>query len=313
MDANEPMTLRNIPCFCMLLACGLAAAADPLSVQQLAPGIFIHRGTHEETSTANEGAIANVGFIIGKRCVAVIDTGGSMENGQRLRLAIRRKTSVPICYVINTHVHPDHVFGNAAFMADAPEFIGHQRLAAAMQARGAYYRKALVRQLGEEAAAASTVIAPGKTVASEMEIDLGGRLLQLRAWPTAHTDTDVTVLDRQSGTLWLGDLLFEQRVPSLDGSLKGWLAAMETLRGLPAKQVVPGHGAPATDWPGAMRSQERYLQALLRDVRKAIREKQTLTQAVETAAREERPRWLLFDDYHAHNVTSAYTELEWEN
>lgn len=307
------MTLRNISCALMLLVCVLAVAAEPLPVQQLAPGVFVHRGAQEETTTANEGAIANVGFIVGRRCVAVIDSGGSMENGQRLRLAIRQKTPVPICYVINTHVHPDHIFGNAAFLADAPEFIGHARLAAAMQARSAYYRKALLRQLGEEAAAASTLIAPGKTVASEMEIDLGGRLLQLRAWPTAHTDTDVTVLDRQSGTLWLGDLLFEQRVPSLDGSLKGWLAAMETLRGLPANQVVPGHGAPSSDWPGAMRSQERYLQALLHDVRKAIKDKQTLTQAVERAAREERPRWLLFDEYHAHNVTSAYTELEWEN
>ena len=309
------MTLQHISCLCLclLLACGPAAADDPLPVQQLAPGMFIHLGANEETSTANEGAIANVGFIVGKRCVAVIDTGGSMENGQRLRLAIRQKTPVPICYVINTHVHPDHVFGNAAFVADAPAFIGHQRLAAAMQARGAYYRKALARELGEDAAAASTLIAPGKTVASDMEIDLGGRLLQLRAWPTAHTDNDLTVFDRQSGTLWLGDLLFEQRVPSLDGSLNGWLAAMETLRTLPARLVVPGHGAPATEWPGALRSQERYLQALQRDVRKAIRDKQTLAQAVETAAHEERPRWLLFDNYHAHNVTGAYTELEWEN
>ena len=297
----------------MLLACGLAAAAAPLPMEQIAPGVFMYRGVHEETARSNEGAIANVGFVIGKRCVAVIDTGGSLENGQRLRLAIRHATRVPICYVINTHVHPDHVFGNAAFLPDAPEFIGHARLAAAMQARSVYYRKALARQLGEAAAAAATLIPPTKPVASEMEIDLGERQLQLRAWPTAHTDNDLTVLDRQSGTLWLGDLLFEQRVPSLDGSLKGWLAAMETLRAVPASRVVPGHGAPGTDWPAALHGQERYLQALLRDVRQAIRDKETLAQAVETAAREERPRWLLFDDNHPRNVTSAYTELEWEN
>lgn len=289
------------------------AASSALPVQQLGSGIFVHLGVHEETTASNEGAIANIGFIVGERCVAVIDSGGSLENGQRLRLAIRQRTSKPVCYVINTHVHPDHVFGNAAFAADRPDFIGHQHLPASMLARSEHYRKSLARALGESAAAMPAMIVPTRTLASALTIDLGGRLLELRAWPTAHTNTDLTVLDRKTGTLWLGDLLFERRVPSLDGSLKGWLTVMETLRGLPVRQVIPGHGAPSTDWPGAMRSQERYLQALLHDVRQAIRDKKTLAQTVLTAAAEERPRWLLFDAYHARNVTTAYTELEWEN
>jgi quinoprotein relay system zinc metallohydrolase 2 len=293
-----------------------AAAGDgELPVRQLAPGLFLYQGLHEEATAANDGAIANAGFIVGKRCVAVVDTGGSLANGQRLKLAIRNKTSLPVCYVINTHVHPDHVFGNAAFVPDAPAYIGHAHLAAAMLARAGAYRRLLQRQLGEAAAIESTMIPPGTVLTSglEMELDLGDRVLQVRAWPTAHTDSDVTVFDRQSGTLWLGDLLFEGRVPALDGSLKGWLAAMETLRGLPVRHAIPGHGAPASDWPGAMRGQERYLQALLHDVRQAIRDRKTLAETVDGTAVEERPRWLLFDDYHARNVTAAYTELEWEN
>jgi quinoprotein relay system zinc metallohydrolase 2 len=275
--------------------------------------VFVHQGAHEETTAANMGAIANMGFIVGRRCVAVVDTGGSLENGRRLRLAIRQKTSLPVCYVINTHVHPDHVFGNAAFKPDAPAFIGHEHLAAALLARRDHYRKTLARLIGEQAASVSELIAPTQAVSSEMTIDLGGRVLQLRAWPTAHTDTDLTVLDQATGTLWLGDLLFERRVPSLDGSLKGWLAVMETLRGVPARLVIPGHGAPGADWPGAMRDQERYLRGLLRDVRQAVRDRKTLSEAVANVAGDERSRWLLFDDYHARNVTTAYTELEWDN
>jgi quinoprotein relay system zinc metallohydrolase 2 len=291
-----------------------AAAGDgALPVRQLAPGLFLYQGPHEEATAANDGAIANAGFIVGRRCVAVVDTGGSLAAGRRLRLAIRQKTSLPVCYVINTHVHPDHVYGNAAFAPDAPAYIGHAHLAAAMQARAGAYRRLLQRQLGEAAASESALIPPGTALDSALEVDLGDRVLQLRAWPTAHTDSDVTVFDRRSGTLWLGDLLFEGRVPALDGSLKGWLAAMETLRGLPVRLAIPGHGAPGSDWPGALRSQERYLQALLHDVRQAVRDRKTLAQTVDGAATEERPRWLLFDDYHARNVTAAYTELEWEN
>jgi len=280
-------------------------------VTAIAAGLYVHRGAQADPSPANHGAIANIGFIVGSNCVAVIDTGGSPPVGRALRSAIRAVTPLPICYVINTHVHPDHVFGNVAFEADRPEFVGHAKLAAAMQARGRSYVAALKRVLGPDAADA-TLIAPTRAVTGETELDLGGRTLRLRAWPTAHTDHDLTVFDERTGTLWLSDLLFVERIPVVDGSLRGWLDVLAELKRVPVRHVVPGHGPVRSDWPAAGAAQERYLRHLLVETRAALRAKKTLPEAVATVGSGERGRWLLFDAYHRRNVTAAFAELEWE-
>src|SRR6202041_1224284 len=94
--------------------------ARVLAVDELASGVYVHRGAQLPLDVPGHDDIANIGFIVGSRCVAVIDTGGSVRTGLALRAAIRRRTSLPICYVINTHVHVDHVLGNWAFKDDHP-------------------------------------------------------------------------------------------------------------------------------------------------------------------------------------------------
>jgi glyoxylase-like metal-dependent hydrolase (beta-lactamase superfamily II) len=137
-------------------------------------------------------------------------------------------------------------------------------------------------------------------------------VLELRAWPTAHTDHDLTVFDERTGTLWLSDLLFIARIPVVDGSLRGWLQVLADLQRLTASLVVPGHGNVTGDWPGASAAQESYLRALLSETRAALRARKTLQEAVETSAGSGRDQWLLFDAFHRRNVTAAFAELEWE-
>ena len=88
---------------------------------------------------------------------------------------------------------------------------------------------------------------------------------------------------------------------------------MDGLATMVATRVVPGHGAPSTDWPGALQPQRRYLLAVRDGVRQALKARQTIGQATATVAAGERSEWLLFNDFHAQNVTAAFTELEWED
>lgn len=283
----------------------------PLDVAEVAAGLFVSQGAQAEATPANLGAIANTGFILGRERVAVIDSGGCRIWGERLREAIRRHTNLPIAYLIQSHMHPDHVFGAAAFLPEKPEIIGHRNLPAALARREAYYSRRLRQALGD-LAAGSVIVAPTRLVDAVAEIDLGGRVLELEAHPSAHTDNDLSIFDRATSTLWAGDLLFMERVPALDGSLLGWLAAMEELRRVPAARVVPGHGPRAAAWPDALADQQRYLGLLRDDIRTVLRRGGTMEEAMETAARSESGRWTLFDDYNPRNVAAAFHELEWE-
>ena len=84
------------------------------------------------------------------------------------------------------------------------------------------------------------------------------------------------------------------------------------LRRLPAARVVPGHGPASAAWPEALDAQERYLRALLRDVRREVAAGGRIESAIGRVAGEERDRWVGFDASHPRNVTASFTELEWE-
>lgn len=298
-------------CLCCLPAGAKGAVqATEAKLVEVAPGLFMRRGLDEDATAGNLDAIANIGFIVGRDSVLVTESGGSLADGEWLRRQIKAATGKPIRYVVLSHVHPDHFFGAGAFAQDQPIFIGHAKLAAALAARGDFYRQRLVEMIGAERT--GPVVPPTRVVENMSEIDLGGRIVALKAHGPAHTLCDLSMMDKESGLLLPADLLFVKRIPSLDGSLPGWLKELAALRAMGAAKAVPGHGPLLVDFADAAADLERYLTVLRDGVRAEIAANGSIENAVRTVGQSERGRWLLFQDYHARNVIAAYKELEWE-
>lgn len=295
----------------LLVWSAVPAHAEPLPMKEVAPGVFVHNGIHEELDAGYHGDICNIGFIVGDKGVAVVDSGGSLKIGQQLKEAIRKVTGLPVLYVINTHVHPDHIFGNAAFKADHPVYVGHAKLAEAMERRREIYMRNNAAWMGE-AFAGSEIIKPTQAVEKSLEIDLGGRTLSLTAWPPAHTSADLSVLDGKTATLWTGDLLFIERTPSMDGDTLGWLKLLPQLKQIPAQRAVPGHGPVTEQWQAAFEREQRYFEVLLADIRRSIKSGIPMEKAMDSAGMSEKGQWVLFDAVNRRNINLLYPLLEWE-
>lgn len=296
-----------------VVGCAHAQTVKPanFAIEELGHGIYVHHGAHLDIDMGYQGDICNISFVVGSKGVAVIDTGGSLKVGNQLRDAIKKVTKLPILYVINTHVHPDHIFGNAAFLQDSPQFVGHAKLGDAMQLRKESYDKLNQKYLGDDAQG-SEIVKPTLAVKAVIELDLGDRTLTITPYAVAHSNTDISVMDNKTHTLFTGDLLFIERTPVIEGDIKGLIAALDTLKTYTATQIVPGHGPTTKDGLSALNNAQRYLNTLLTDVRSSIKKGESMEQAMDTAAASEKDQWLLFDIANRRNVNTIYPMLEWE-
>lgn len=318
MTTSQKLKKHDVFIFCFVLLnivffnCAASAKNAECSIHDIGGGNYVHFGNVSLTTRSNMGDIANIGIIIGRDAVAVVDTGGSFTVGEACLTAIKQITTKPLRYVINTHEHPDHIFGNGAFLGPHVIFVGSHSLPASIQAHGEFYLKSFRETLGKDEIDKIKLIEPTVLVDNKLELDIGDRKLLLSAWTEAHSDSDLMVLDERTHTLFAGDLVFADHTPVIDGSLKGWLRLLPEMAKLPAERVIPGHGQHVLPWPEALNDERRYLEVLQKDTLRLIAAGTPLAAAVPQIGQSEREHWKLFDDYNPRNATTAYSELEWE-
>lgn len=203
--------------------------------QELAEGVFRRR---------YESLDLNVGAVIGGEGVLLIDTRASHRQARQLLDDLAVLTSLSPRWVLNTHYHWDHCWGNAVF-PDA-QLWGHERCRMALLEDGEAARSAVLDDMPEEHHAdirEVVITPPDHTFTIRHAIDLGGRVVEFRHLGPGHTDSDVIVNVPGPGVVFAGDLVEEGAPPSFPDSFPlDWPATLDALIEMATGTVVPGHG-----------------------------------------------------------------------
>lgn len=253
------------------LAPGSLGQGGGLPWRSLGDGLWVWDGANAEIDARNAGHVApTVALVRGPRAL-LIDPGPSARHAQRVRDDLRLRFGAEVVDIVNTHAHAENVLGNAGF-ADGIA-AGRVRVWATAATRAAMAQRcpacldSLTRRVGDGAMTGTAIVLPTHTLAEGDALALDGVRLRALRVEQGHTEGDLVLWWPEAGVLLAGGLVYQGRLPELaQGSLDGWLAALQRLAALRPRVVV---GSRVTD-AGGIADTQRYLTTLRREVLAAM-------------------------------------------
>jgi glyoxylase-like metal-dependent hydrolase (beta-lactamase superfamily II) len=283
----------------------------PTQAVEVGAGVYMMQGASGEVDAGNLGRIGNAGFIVGDGGVVAIDTGTSYRHGVALLAAIRRVTDKPVRLALITHTRQEFLFGAAAYREQAIPIHMHTKAAGLMRSRCERCLKTLKQLLGEDEMSGTVMFKPDLEFEQPQTIDVIGRRLQVLYFGHSSGPGDVALLDLQSGVLFAGGLLDELRIPDVqDADLDGWAQALQALRRLPVKAVVPGHGPVAS--VKIIDAIDRYLAELRARVLALLQSGTALSEVPDAAALPGFAQWDQYETIHRRNASILFVRYERE-
>ncbi len=187
---------------------------------------------------------ANAGIIIGSDGILVVDTLISAKEAQRFMADIGKVSPKPVKYVVDTHYHLDHAFGNGEFAKAGAIIISHAADRKNLEEKGETTLKS-IKEFGltEEDMRGTGIALPALTFSDRMTVYLGNEKVELIYIAPSHTKGSVLVYLPERKILFTGDILFTDFHPYLgEGDLEGWIRNLDYILSLDVKTIIPGHG-----------------------------------------------------------------------
>jgi cyclase len=218
----------------------VASAPSPLPFQLKLVGA----GVYAAIDGPDDQSGSNAGFVVGDDGVVVVDAFFNPDAARALLTEIRKVTTKPVRYVVNTHYHVDHVGGDAVFREAGAVIIAHRSV-------HGWVRTENLHLLGGDAispksrALVEGLALPDIGVDGNLTLWLGGRRIEVRT-VRGHTGGDLVVAVPDAKVLFCGDMVWRRTSPNIiDGNVAEWIAAVAAFAAAPDAgdtRFVPGHG-----------------------------------------------------------------------
>jgi glyoxylase-like metal-dependent hydrolase (beta-lactamase superfamily II) len=297
-----------------LLASAPTALAGKLALTptQVAPDVYVVVGALGPQTYENDGLNNNLGFVIGKNGVLVINSGPSVRVATALHAAIGKITKLPVKWVVNVNSQNHNWLGNGFFKSNGAHILAHHEADRVMRDMGEMpldSSKALLK----DKISGTTLTYATEVVGDQHELTLDGITVQLLHFGPAHTPGDMVVWLPRQKIMFAGDIVFTERLLGVlnKGNSAGWVRAFDQMAALHPQIVVPGHGHP-TGIEQARLDTHDYLTFLRKEIKEALDKGESIQDAVDRIDQSRFRRLKNFDELAKRNANQVYLEIEKE-
>jgi glyoxylase-like metal-dependent hydrolase (beta-lactamase superfamily II) len=296
----------------LLAGAGYSAALE-VRFEPVTDGVFAYVGDMGPRTLANEGLNANLGLVITAQGAVLIDSGATWESARQIHDAVRRVTTQPVRWVVNTGGQDHRWLGNGYFKAQGAEILAHAAAEADMRSRGHSHLETLRAALGTRAAGTTPTWPTRWLTQPDQRLELGGVVFDFKHRGGAHTPGDMLVWLPQKQVLFSGDVVYVDRMLGVIpvSQTKAWLATFAEIERLASARIVPGHGG-VTDLAKAQADTRDYLLALRGHMKRAVDDGVDLSGAIKTFDSSLYMRLLNAAELNPGNASRTYLELERE-
>lgn len=301
------------------LALGLLAATNAqafeLEIQKVTPRVYALVGSIHGRDAENMALNATLGLVLAEDGVILIDSGASAQGAALVASEIAQITDLPVRWVINTGAQDHRWLGNGYFRDHGAEIYALARTVESQKAYAAQHLKRLESVMGAPQPDTIPTYADPPLAGDAAELTLGGVDVQIRWLGGAHFPNEVVVAVPSEGTVFAGDLVFNDRMLGIqpDGAsvVRDWAATFDAMAALNPAHVVPGHGH-AGDLAKARADTGDYLHWLLDNIAPAVEDFEDIEEVMDRLTDSPFRHLANYDAWQRRNVNFTYLQLEVE-
>lgn len=234
------------------------------TVQTLTPDVFFHEGDPRRGH-------ANNGWVIFDEYVLVVDANYPSGVAEVMP-KVKASSQKPVRFVVDTHHHSDHSFGNEAWAAEGATIVAHQAVLEILRQNGASDWQSSAARRPD--VAATKLRLPSVVYPDALVFDDGHHRVELHWFGVAHTRGDTFLWLPKEKILFTGDACVNGPNNNMrEGDSGEWIKTLERAKQLGAEKICPGHGP--MGGPEILENQQAYFIALRREVQKLVDAKKT--------------------------------------